>query len=265
MLYFPQTRIDISKERPLAIGARVLAEGQALGYFNQAGSVGVAPMNAVLPGASLVGFAGVSFNGVMNSAFDVPFIEQIVVGAGPSNGYGTVGLAFQPSGAAGTTTYPSVFVFDQTTNAVVNASASVVAPTAVAAGDYIVDSLATGGSNSKQLDVNAARIGHTLLVAYRYSPTVQQWVFTQGMELPGGPSGPYLGQTDTVQRGDVYTSEFDTQVNWAAYAGGTIGVNKTTGLFTYGLGSNQIDVPQVTFITAPGVNSPFLGLAVNAA
>lgn len=265
MLYFPQTRIDISKERPIATGAKVLAEGSPLFYTNVGGVIGVAPLVPALAGGSVGNFAGVAFNGVMNTAADVPFLEQVVVSAGPASAYGVAAISFKPTGGAVGSTYASMFVLDLTTGTALTAPGTPVAPGSIAANNYEIDAFATGGSNLQQIDVPAALIGHTLAVAYRYPPTTLQWTFLQGMQLPGGPSGPYLGQMDVAQRGDVYTSEFDTQVNWSAYTNQAVGVNNTTGLFTFGLGGGQTNIAGATLIALPGVSSPFLGIAIDVA
>lgn len=242
MLYFPQTRIDISKERAIAVGATILAEGSALAWQNVGGVFGVAPttgMNDV--------FAGVSFNGVMN-ALQAPFMETLTI-----NSAGKIALSFPF--LAGT-----LAIFSAS-NVPFTAAAPGTTPSTLTATQYVVDA----ANPTQTLDFNPtltpALQGTQVTAVYQFAPNYFQQMYLQGMQLPGGPSGPYLGQMDVIQHGDVYTSQFDTSANWFTATGVTLEAN---GLF----GASQAlanNIPGVTLIAIPSVGQPFLGISVDVA
>lgn len=238
MLYFPQTRIDLSKERPIAQGYNVYAEGSALTWKNVGGQLGVAPTTG-----SGDQFAGVSFNGVIN-AITLPYMETLTVSAN-----GQINTSFAAN--AGT------LAIVNASNVLMTAAAADTDPTTLTATQY-----APSSTNPLLYSFNASlNAGAVVTVAYRYSPNAFQNMYTQGMQLPGGAAGLYLGQIDVIQHGDVYTSEYDTSANWGAsnIVGVTLEANGLFGPAT----SNPL--AGVTIIALPSAGNPFIGLALNVA
>jgi hypothetical protein len=231
MLYFPQTRPELTVERPLQAGVTVNAEGCALVGNIVGGVYGLKPS-----AGGETSLAGVAINTPIQP-LSLPFIETLVVSAA-----GQVVLSNTPVGG-------SIYVINATTGSALTPVAS--APTA---SQYMLD-----GTNVNALDTNTSNSGVSLTVAYRYSPTVQQAMQLQGNVLPGGPAGAYLGQVGVITRGDIYTSEFDTSVSWTSAVGVTLEAN---GLFGPANTAGAA-VSGVQIISLPSTGSAYLGLFVN--
>jgi hypothetical protein len=188
-------------------------------------------------------FAGVSFNGVKN-ALTAPFIETLTVSA-----TGKIVTAYAPQ--AGT------LAIINSGNTLLSSVAQGTDPTTLTATQYSLDATAPQTYNFNAT-LNA---GAVVTVAYRFAPNAFQNIYLQGMQLPGGPAGDYLGQTDVIQHGDVYTSEFDTSANWATAVGVTLQAN---GLF----GATAVlasALANVKIISLPSAGAPFLGIALDVA
>ncbi len=235
MLYFPQTRIELTVERPLLPGVTVNAEGAALAGLISAGAYGVQPST----GTNDI-FAGIAVNSPINPV-SLPYVQTVVV---PANGI--IPLAFAP--ISGT-----VLVMNGAT--AFTQAANGTAQTALTATQWVNDA-----TYPATIDVLAANSGATLTISYRYSPTVMQAMELQGMVLPGGPAGAYLGQIGVITRGDVYTSEFDTSANWSTAVGVTL---EAGGLFG-AAATAAAAVPGVQIIALPSSTSAYLGLFINA-
>lgn len=237
MLYFPQTRIELTVSRPLAPGAVINAEGAALTGVITAGTYGV--KNAT--GTSADQFAGVAVDTPIQP-LTLPYVETNVV---PSNG--VVQLSFTPN--TGT-----LLVINNSTGAAMSLVTTGPA-SALTATEYQVDA-----TNPAALDFATSNSGVSMTVYYRYNPTVMQGMFMQGMQLPGGPSGAYLGEVGVITRGDVYTTEFDTSFNWSTAVGVVL---EAGGLFT-GTTSAASALAGVQILTLPQAGSAYLGLFINA-
>ncbi len=231
MLYFPQTRIELTVERPVVAGVTINAEGAALAGVFAAGVYGVQPST----GTNDI-FAGVAVNQPIQPS-TLPFIEEVIVST-----TGVIQLSYVP--ISGT-----VYVYNTATGVALTNAAS--APTS---GQWMYDA-----TNTSALDTNVSNSGVTLTVAYRYSPTVLQAMGMQGMVLPGGPAGAYLGQVGVITRGDVYTSEFDTSADWATAVGVVLQANGHFGATA--VAANAIQGVQI--IQQPSAGSAYLGLFVN--
>lgn len=103
------------------------------------------------------------------------------------------------------------------------------------------------------VDANATSI----VVTYKYSPTVQQVRSLVGDQYPGILQVSALGQTGVIVSGQVFTSYFDTTCDWsepnAVYLaeGGEFTTNETGTLLS-----------NVFVIQSPSVGSGFLGLLI---
>lgn len=233
MLYFPQTRIELTVERPLVAGTTVNAEGCALVGSMTAGVFGVKPATGA--GFPTERLAGVAINNPIQP-LSLPFIETVTVSAA-----GLLVLSNTPIGG-------SIFVTNAAGTQITSVGSN---PTS---GQYMAD-----GVLANALDTNVSNAGQSFTVSYRYSPTVMQAMMLQGNVLPGGPAGAYLGQVGLITRGDVFTSEFDTSANWSTAVGVTLAAN---GVFTAtATAANAIDGVQI--IQLPTVGSAYLGLSIN--
>jgi len=228
MLLFQNSRIIQSTERPVAAGATVAAEGQALVNDTTGGVHGVKPST----GASGEIFVGVSIAQQLTPLY-LPSIERATVTAGL-----TVTTLNTP--VAGT-----LRVYNVTKAAVVAAGSS--------AGQYGISgnviTVVTGGTTV------AADV---LEVSYRYSPTTLQARAIQGDIPAGGAASLTLNSVGVVLSGDVYTTEFDTSVDWtAANPAIKVGAN---GLFT--IGGSGATVPNAYIVKVPTFGSPNTGDSV---
>lgn len=229
MLYFPNTRIFDSVERPIAPSQTIDAEGAALVVSMSGGAFGV----QLSAGTSGEKFAGVSLASVINPS-SYANVEDITVGAGATYTLALTNLS------------NTLFVYDLTTS------------TVIAAGNP--------GTTANQYSIagttitfHSGQVGHSVRIAYRYTPTVQQIRTIQGDEPAGRAAMFTLGSVGVITRGDVMTSQFDTAVNWnAANPAVVLGAN---GLFT--IGGTGVAVPgYVTSVPTP--DSPYLGLHFSA-
>ena len=220
-LYFPNGRDYISQEFPVATSAVITAEGQALVADTTAGVFGVKP-SAGVTGEKFVGVA-VSHTITINT---IARVEEAVV---PSTL--VVNLGRTPNSG-------TLSVYDKTAGAVVPA---------------------TGGSNwsltGKAVTLPAGTLGHELTFYFKYNVTLNESRALQGDQFPGGPAGVFVGQVGVIKNGSVFTSEFDTTVNWNdANPTITTGAN---GQFT--IGGNGPAVNGIV-VAVPSATSPYLGI-----
>lgn len=221
MLYFPKTKILRAIELPIASGVTntSVAEGQPLSSSTVAGVFGVKPSTAT---ASEI-FAGVAIADRISIA-SFPAVEQTLVGAGL-----TYALA-QGSNYVGST----IGIYNVTTGL------------AVAAGGGATQYSISGST----ITFGSSIQGQTVVMFYRYTPTVVQAQAIQGDINPGGAGGFVVGtygQVGVIKSGIIYTSEYDTTVNWyATNPSVTLGAN---GRFTIG-GTGT--VTNAVVVAAPG-------------
>jgi hypothetical protein len=231
MLYFPQTRIELSVERPVAQGSQITAEGAALVGVLVAGLFGVR-QSAGVAGERL---HGVSINSV-TALTQVPKLEEAVLG-----NTNAIVVGAEPIGG-------SVRVVVGTTVLTAGATAS---PT----------QYAISPTNPRQFLFDASFQGQAVSIAYAYAPTLAQAMALQGNVLPGGPAGQYLGQVGVITRGDVYTDQWDTAADWSTAVGVTLAAG---GKFAPTANvANALEGVQI--IELPSAARSFLGLSINAA
>lgn len=226
MLLFPNMRVESSRERAVAAGFTVTQEGSCLAWDNVNG--GVKPS----AGAATDKFCGVSFSHQYTPLY-LPIVESVVIGAGNTSKYSN-------QFAAGTAR-----VYDVTAGA----SRTVVAG-APNAGEVKLD------NTTLTLTANVADAGHTFLFYYRFSPTTVQMQTRQGDIPAGGGPALILGSVGVVFAGDIFTSEFDTAVDYTVVNPAI--VTGANGLFT--IGGSGVAIPNVQVLSVPGVDSPWLGL-----
>ena len=222
MIYSPLSSIVRSTERPLAVGAVLAADGQALVASNVNGKIGVAP-SAGTTGEQFVGFV----NAQTSAA---PFLEQsaVKVDSGVASAGGSLALTFTPLAS-------SLIILDAATNATV-------------AGWTLAGSTVTG-----------LTAGQSVKAVYTYALTVAQAVALMGNQVPSGYAGSLLGSTGVAQGGVVYTSMFDTSVNWASATGVKLAANgKVTNQAGSGSAINAV------IVGTPSADFPYLGLQFTA-
>lgn len=227
MLKF-NVHISDSVERPVAQGYLISAEGQALVADYSDGVFGVKPSE----GAEGEQFVGVAMSQQLTVEY-MPKVEDLSV---PATGTYVVHLENTPvSGSL----------------AVISPVAGVLTSGTPATGE---DKYSISGTT---ITVNSARASESLRVSYRYSPTVVEAKAIQGDIPPGGSAGILLGTVGVIRRGDVYTSEYDTTVDWSDPVAVYLADN---GLFTTDSNSDTATKVNATVISIPSASNPFLGL-----
>lgn len=224
MLLLDQSRISRSAERKTAAGVTLDAEGKALVAAYESGDLVVQPSTGV---ANEV-FAGVSLSSEFSLA-SLPRVQDLVVSADPY----TVTLDRDPTGA--------------TLRVSIGATAITEGDPGAEAAQYSI--------SGRVLTFHSSRAAATATIAYRYSPTVQEAQSIQGDIEPGSHITSALGLTGTIEGGEVYTTEFDTNADWSGVPVVRLGAN---GRFTVG-GSGTIVPCLVTH--KPVAGKAYLGIS----
>jgi hypothetical protein len=102
----------------------------------------------------------------------------------------------------------------------------------------------------------------TVRVFYRFAPTTVEAQAIMGDIRPGGAPGSLLGQVGVAKSGVMYTSEYDTSVNWLA----ANPVIKTAANGRLTIGGSGLTI-RGWVVQAPHSNGPdgaFLGIEFNA-
>lgn len=227
MLYFPKTRVSVSIEVPIALNAVIQSEGAALVADYTGGRFG-AKLSA---GSSGDSFLGISISQEFPLTY-MPKVEERVVGTGSTP---TLTLARTPVNG-------TLFVFDVTANAALAITT-----------DWTL-------SGNVVTFADADQVGHTVRIFYKFAPTAVEARMIMGDVYPGGAAGTSIGQVGLLKSGAVFTTEYDTSVNWQA----SNPVIKTgaNGILT--IGGSGATVPGVV-VEVPSVTSPYLGIQLSAA
>jgi hypothetical protein len=223
MIYFPSTRVNISRELPVAVGSTIAAEGIALMADNTGGVFGA----KATAGAGTDVFLGIAVSQQIALGNQVK-VESFTVGA--SN---TVVLARTPVAS-------TLGMFNVTTGAVIPAGA----------GGWTL--------SAKTITLDAAHNGKEVIAYYKFTPTAAEVRFIQGDVWPGGPAGAALSQIGVAVNGIVYTDQFDTQVNWNAAAPAV----KTAANGQFTIGGSGAALAGVQVIAPPTPGFGFLGLQI---
>lgn len=228
MIDFAKTKVQHSVERPVLTGELIATEGSALvGGRNADNTFGVKQSTDT----SGEQFQGIAFNQQLTLDY-LPVIEVLVV----------ADAAVVSAAATKTIVSGSLRVVGETTG--VLAAGNPATTTA----EYSVD------LNTGIITVHADQAGEDLTVSYRYAPTVLEAKDIQGDILPGGAAGQTLGSVGIITAGDIYTSAYNTAVDWS---GNTIVTLGASGIFDVG---GTVALANVTVIHQPTADEPFLGL-----
>jgi hypothetical protein len=226
MLNFTLTRAARTFERPISNGYAVTAEGQALVAKRAGGQYGVIPS----AGVANEEFAGISLSR-QTAILYFPAVEEVVVAAGQTS----FSLTYAP--VAGT-----IILQNMSTGA-----SLVVTTNFTVAGNVVTEAGAT------------VFAGATIRAFYKYAPTVVQAKAIQGDVYPGGPPHELVGSVGVITHGDVFTSEYNTSVDWSvANPDIKLGAN---GLFTIGGGGVSL-ANRVQVLALPSPEMPYLGLTL---
>ncbi len=223
MLYI-DTRIVDSSEAILAEGAQVTQEGQAMVAVP---GKGISPST----GAANEIFAGFAMNQLCGIPVLEPYgiaVEEFLVDSSAK-----VTVQFAPIRA-------SVALINLETDAAI-ASPTVTGKTIAAA--------------------TAMTAGMKVKVVYRYALTNIQARAMMGDAQPGGPAGAIVGQCGLAKRGIIYTSCFDTSVNWAA----ATAIKLASGGFVTDQSGIGTALTGAYVVKVPTAEIPFLGIEFSAA
>lgn len=220
MIYAPLSYAIRSTEFPVALGASISVNGQALVVANVGNVFGVAP-SAGAAGEVFVGFVSAQVSAAPFLESTAVKVENAIVNAG-----GTVTLAFPP---LATTT----LIFD-------NASGLVIAqPPGVITG-RVVSGLAAGSN---------------VTITYTHALSVTQAVSLLGNQQPGGSAGASTNSIGVAQQGRIHTTSFASGRNYAAATALKLAAN---GQITDQSGTGVTINAFVTQV--PTLDVPFLGI-----
>lgn len=223
MLYI-DTRIVDSSEAILAEGAQVTQEGQAMVAVP---GKGISPST----GAENEIFAGFAMNQLCGIPVLEPYgiaVEEFLVDSSAK-----VTVQFTPIKS-------SVALIDLET-------------------DTAIDPTVNGKTiAAKDKEMTA---GMKVKVVYRYALTNIQARAMMGDAQPGGPAGAIVGQCGLAKRGIIYTSCFDTSVNWAA----ATTIKLDSGGFVTDQSGKGNTLAGAYVVKVPTAEIPFLGIEFSAA
>jgi len=242
MLIFDKTRVTESFEYPVLASAMVTAEGQPLVSDYSSGQFTVKPAVATATDK----FVGVSFSQQI-TPIAFPYYEQVIADSANPSSLSRANLYSGTVRAVGSTT-----------------GALTVVGVAPAAGEVQVNLI------NGTLTFNAAQNGETVTVSYRYTPTTVEELTVQGNITPGGTSSFVLNSSGVITKGEIYTSEFATTIDWstAASSGWTVAVKN--GLFTAyataaaAVADSAVVVPDAVITYVPTTGFGIMGSGSNA-
>lgn len=225
MIYAPLSSITRSNEYPLAAGAVLAADGQALVIATTSGVVGVSP-SANGASEKFIGFVNAQTSAL-------PFLL---------------------------TTEVKVEKFTTPVGGVLTLSKTPVGSTAVVTRDDTGATVTQTGASGNNIDISGAAItGVPVTVVYRYNLTAAQSRARGGDVQPGGYSGNMIQSVSVASAGRVYTDQFDTSKNYGTATSLKTGAN---GLITNQDGSSP--AISAVVIALPNVDFPYLGLEFSA-
>ena len=208
MMLFDRTRILESLEKPVVVGSTVTAEGQPV-VMDVTG--GVKPAAATATDK----FYGVAWSQQLTITA-LPYYEVVVAPVGG----GVVNLSR-------TNLY--------TATAAISPTKTISYAGPAAPGTVYIN--ITNGT----ITFDAADAG-TYTLSYRYEPTTVEVMTVQGMIPAGGSAQFATGSVGVIRHGEVYTTEFDTTLNWATIAAGGYVLAVKNGLFVAYVGANAAAV-----------------------
>lgn len=248
MLDNSYSRIQINAELPLSDVTLPVEEGMALQYVVENG---VNKVTRATGAATSNLFAGVAMS-YFRSPTQAPAVDVLTVD--PTT-Y-TVTLSQTPTAAAAILV-KNVFIPTSGNTSPIGGSTVYTYDTgavAPASGHYIVSAGLT------TLTFNANSAGQQVYVVYLYALTAQQAAALVGDGILATQASDVTGTIGVIQRGIVYTSNYDPVQDW-----GATDINNITiaagGIFTRG--GTGAPCPRVLVHTVPTGDQPFLGLMLS--
>lgn len=239
MLLFDRTRILESIEQPTALGTTVTAEGQPVVADYSTGSFGVKPAAA----AATDVFYGVAWSQQLTITA-LPYYETIT----PVQG-GTVNLSRANLYLAG----------------IVVPGFTVITTSPASATDVQVN-ITNGTLTFYASGVNVTPV----TVRYRYQPSTVEINTVQGNNPAGGSAQFTTNSVGVIRHGHVYTTEYDTTIDWATAASGGYVVAVKNALFTAyanaaaAVSDNAVVVPAAIIVNVPAAGFGTAGFGSNA-
>jgi hypothetical protein len=245
MLELSLTKILLSQELPLYSNSAAFDEGTPLEYVMGTTQANVgAPVgagNVVQPGSGTAGafFAGTALN-VFTRPTTMVWVDVLTVSP-------TTYTATLTQIPTGTTAVAVVLGTPPLGTQLTN----------ITTGSPTTSQVLINGTNNQTLTFNAAAAGSTVTVTYRYNITVLQAEIFVGDGVAAGFSPSTItGTVGCIERGIVFTSNFDTSKYWGA--GNITNISLLTGgLYSYG-GSGAAVTG--TVYQVPTTDIPFLGV-----
>jgi len=111
------------------------------------------------------------------------------------------------------------------------------------------------------LTLNAAEVGQTLVVTYRYALTAQQAQMLYGDGVVGQSAAALLHSTGVIKQGTVYTDQYDVTADYTAGAQLRLAPN---GMITTAAGTG-VALTGMTVVEVPSAVQPMLGVSLNVA
>lgn len=235
MLDLTRTRIKEAVERDLLSTVTVSQEGLAMQGVMEGGIMKARPSNAT---ANSI-FLGISWGERMAPPATLPMMDAITVASAAGS------LSKVSTGTA------DIVVWRVDTGATLTRVAS-----APATGEYALD------ANNQALVFNAAQNGVKVIAQYRYTPNVLEIQALYGDNYPGPRAVNTMLKVGIIQKGIVYTDQFDTTVNWAT-ADTTVSAETMFGIANGRISLNATGCSLAGYanvIEAPTVGKPWLGI-----
>jgi hypothetical protein len=239
------SHFSLSLQKDVATGQTVDREGVCLRSVLEAGEEKVQKADAAAATYAIAGFA-ISDNETIGI---IPVVEEFTIPAAP--GPYTVQLAH--ASLVGTAPNSSVRVYN------VTGSADMTEVAGAPAATQFQPAVTTG-----VLTFNVAQAGNSIRVWYRANLTVAEARLRYFQRNINNDAGAIFNTVVVGGgTGEIYTAEYDTNVDWSTAIPGGANPIKTgaDGILT--IGGAGTDIPGGKVIHVPDVDQPYLGLAFN--
>lgn len=240
------SHFSLSLQKYVSAGNTVDREGVVLRSVLEAGEERVQKADASAATYAVAGFA-ISDNETIGI---IPVVEEFTIPAAP--GPYTVQLAH--SSLVGTAPNSSVRVNNITASADMTEEA-----TGTPATTEFHPAVTTG-----ILTFNVAQAGNSIRVWYRANLTVAEARLRYFQRNINNDAGAIFNTVVVgTGTGEIYTAEYDTNVDWSTAIPGSTGVVTTgaDGILT--IGGSGTPIPGGKCIHVPDVDQPYLGIAFN--
>jgi len=240
-----RSHFSLSLQKDVASGQVIDREGVVLRSVLEAGEEKVQKADAVAATYMVAGFA-ISDNETIGI---IPVVESLTIPAAP--GPYTVQLAH--TSLVGTAPNSSVRVYD------VAGAADLTETAGAPAATQFQPTVATG-----VLTFNVAEAGKAITVWYRANLTVAEARLRYFQRNINNDAGAIFNTVVVAGgTGEIFTAEYDTNVDWSTAKPGSTGVITTgpDGILT--IGGAGTAIPGGKVVHVPDIDQPYLGIAFN--